>query len=982
MRWIGILLLFFAATLANAGGEKPFVPNNRWAVVIGVSKYSDEIGQLKYTAKEARQFASALTDTLQFDQDKVKLLADEGKPEEAPTAEHILGTLDKVLADKRLDKGNLFIFYFSGHGVATPKGDFLLPSDTKKDQIEQMGVPVRDVVARIVKAGLKNVLFIADACRSGTANDFGEEFTNLCHEANLAVILGCAPGKRSYEFREFKQGAFTHFLLSDLAKPEARDVSGTIWASKLGRMVQQEVHDYTEPEFGEFAQKPYLWGEQSTLDVLLATYPQPPVSDTAIKAFQDTASKLDKPTYAAALVAYASQLLIEDREDKAVEFLKTASQLGELDTQGRYLLASSLDFLGRKGEAERMFQELIKQADGYYSDIALLSSPSKSLPPKQRIAAAERFLKTDRTWNERLLAASVVDLWGQYEDKLKAAKLLAAGEDPPRQHLYALAKVADLEGRWAESDRLLQQAAKEPGDDPSPTLLFLGRVHTVSSSGDLAALGTLMDEGIKIPDFAGFCWLKKAAIAKEKGNLPERLADLTEALKSPLDPEQLWLSVKLAGPYLTPLVPALKTQAEAHPYSWRAQITMAFACQIQGDTEGAKQAALAADRYIDDPLNFKSVLADLMYSFMMEAVQANTLAEQALRNQLDFSFLSLLDDVGKFGYDAELWSQITTYGLFNERTAQVTQLLAKHLPMKLEDSPRDLRPILLLAALNRGDAAAVAKLSKTSYGPNEGTDASFFLALYAATQERFADADTLLKSAPRPSATFQGVADALRTLLLVRSGKKEEARARLKAPSDDITVQGLQGLAWAALGDWKRAEPLLAQQENRRNWTFLFVHAYALRVLDDHYRSNKNLKGSQEIAHSVLISQPWNPLFTRFSFVASPGVAQFKGKVRLKGLAVSDRLDNSDGTLEFSVDGAGKLRGAFVDTNGRQVFSGQVDAYGNVTGTGRWLGKLYNLSGKIAPPALYKSFVPFKTKGQVLQLIDGEGYRIALLGRS
>ena len=191
-------------------------------MVIGVSKYSDDIGTLNYTSKEARDFAHVLTDKLEFDSNNVTLLADGGTPEEAPTSAHILASLDAMLANPKLDKGNLFLFYFSGHGVATPNGDFLLPDDTQKQKVEEMGVPVRDVIKRIVNAGLKNVLFIADACRSGTKNDFGVELASLCHQANLAVMLGCAPGKRSYEYPELQQGAFTHFLLGGLQAPDLR----------------------------------------------------------------------------------------------------------------------------------------------------------------------------------------------------------------------------------------------------------------------------------------------------------------------------------------------------------------------------------------------------------------------------------------------------------------------------------------------------------------------------------------------------------------------------------------------------------------------------------------------------------------------------------------------------------------------------------------------------------------------------------------
>src|ERR1044072_849749 len=96
----------------------------KWAIVIGASDYA-ELGELKYARDDAREFAQALIDDFTFKPQDVTLLVDKDKPEIAPTSKNISAQLDRVFKDPRLDKGDLFIFYFNGHGVGTKNGDFL-----------------------------------------------------------------------------------------------------------------------------------------------------------------------------------------------------------------------------------------------------------------------------------------------------------------------------------------------------------------------------------------------------------------------------------------------------------------------------------------------------------------------------------------------------------------------------------------------------------------------------------------------------------------------------------------------------------------------------------------------------------------------------------------------------------------------------------------------------------------------------------------
>ena len=90
------------------------VPPKRWAIVIGAQQY-ENFGKLRCTVRDAKGFAKLLVDQLKFQPDAIKLITDDKDSTLKPNAATIKTALDEELADKRLDKGDLFIFYFAGH---------------------------------------------------------------------------------------------------------------------------------------------------------------------------------------------------------------------------------------------------------------------------------------------------------------------------------------------------------------------------------------------------------------------------------------------------------------------------------------------------------------------------------------------------------------------------------------------------------------------------------------------------------------------------------------------------------------------------------------------------------------------------------------------------------------------------------------------------------------------------------------------------
>jgi hypothetical protein len=329
--------------------------------------------------------------------------------------------------------------------------------------------------------------------------------------------------------------------------------------------------------------------------------------------------------------------------------------------------------------------------------------------------------------------------------------------------------------------------------------------------------------------------------------------------------------------------------------------------------------------------------------------------------------------------------------MLNERNSQVRFLLSKYIPFTPETAPKDLRPMLFYNAVNRGDTPTVKKLSFLPYEAEEGDDIKWMYAMYLAVTGHEKDAAGVITPLRPASENIAPRAEAMKTYLLAKSGQAAKAKSRMKDPINDFVVRGFNGMAWAALGDWKHAEPLLIEQTKSRNWAFLFMTAKANALLDAHYRGLKRMKDVQAIAYSAGTSQPSNPLFRVFSYAAKPDVAQFAGTVKMdcitdddilsaKSMGAEGKKTYAFGKLVINVSASGAVTGTIGDDSVKYAFSGKVDPLGNFTGAATFKGRTFQIGAKFAPPAVYKSFPAFKTTGLVMEFLDNEGYRVAVIG--
>ncbi len=209
---------------------------NRFAVIIGISDYSDSrVPSLRYASKDAESFYHWIVSPSggKFAPSRVNLLLND-----QATYANIKNALFSWL--KQAIKEDVVIIFFAGHGSSdSPDSNdnlFLLPYDTRYDDISASGFPMWDIetaLKRFIKA--EKVVVIADACHSGgvggsfdiarrgnrmlAISPISEGLQNLSSVGHGVCVIS-ASGDKQLSQENLKwgggHGVFTHFLLKGL----------------------------------------------------------------------------------------------------------------------------------------------------------------------------------------------------------------------------------------------------------------------------------------------------------------------------------------------------------------------------------------------------------------------------------------------------------------------------------------------------------------------------------------------------------------------------------------------------------------------------------------------------------------------------------------------------------------------------------------------------------------------------------------------
>ena len=229
----------------------------RVALFVGVDKYDDEsIPTLSGAISDARELHRFFKSHDQFDVAEVL---------ENPTSDDVFRQVVKLSAD--LGEGDLFLFYFAGHGIADGDQQKLLCSNTLRGRRSLTNAFELSEVAGNEKW---NVAVILDACRTrldgarGMGARVGErrdiDFYDALvsgkgtGDASLTVLFSCDEGRTAGEVKGKRHGLFTLALL-DVLERAARERRSWQFNQNLGDEIGKTMRRLADNDEG---QRPWI----------------------------------------------------------------------------------------------------------------------------------------------------------------------------------------------------------------------------------------------------------------------------------------------------------------------------------------------------------------------------------------------------------------------------------------------------------------------------------------------------------------------------------------------------------------------------------------------------------------------------------------------------------------------------------------------------------------------------------------------------
>lgn len=260
--------LFFASLVGqSAAKSKEEQIRDKWAVVIGASKFQDQsIPPLKMAGASAVELAATLKDPETGRFGKKNVVTVTGKHATKQTLELILS--DQWLLKKALPADYVLI-YLSGRIMpgAEKLNPLFITYDSLLSDQEPAGIPVRDALATLAKrTQSKNILLVLDTSPvpDFKARGCGEfpSARELARAAGVSVVTANTLAKPSEESATQSSSAFTHYFTEGI-----KAGSGLLPLSAIGEYVNQSIQTENRGKITQVAQIEPAEGNQAILEL-------------------------------------------------------------------------------------------------------------------------------------------------------------------------------------------------------------------------------------------------------------------------------------------------------------------------------------------------------------------------------------------------------------------------------------------------------------------------------------------------------------------------------------------------------------------------------------------------------------------------------------------------------------------------------------------------------------------------------------------
>jgi hypothetical protein len=247
----------------NQSVDKLPSENKRWALIIGVDNYRDDISPLYGSVHDAKALKDVLVKNAGFPEKQVILMTtDSADPDLIPNRGNVLDQLDKL--SRQIPEEGLLLFSFSGHRVSIGKDAFLIPSDGKiyenPELLRERSIDVLRIRKAIEATKATQVLMLLDACRNDPLKGKGDQPNRLTEAFNngfsfdtknkgitaFATIYATSFGDRAFEFLDKqtqKYGGFFSYAIEEGLRGKAANQKGEITLGGLIDYIEKTVKD-------------------------------------------------------------------------------------------------------------------------------------------------------------------------------------------------------------------------------------------------------------------------------------------------------------------------------------------------------------------------------------------------------------------------------------------------------------------------------------------------------------------------------------------------------------------------------------------------------------------------------------------------------------------------------------------------------------------------------------------------------------------
>lgn len=238
-----------SATTAMVPGLAPAARliTDKWALVIGISKYRDSSLNLKAVRKDAVAFTDFLIHDAGFAPSHVITVYDK-----EATKEKILRTLEEL--GKKVRGDDLFVFYANGHGSSTSRktgGNYFLCHDYESGEPVEKQLLMQDLSSTLKsQVPSERIVVILQSCHSGYAKigavPSAQSMSDELQGTGRIVATACQGYEASWVLSS--GGVFTKALIPNLRRyPKLKEALSHTCEDVIARTERWKVSEQMHP---------------------------------------------------------------------------------------------------------------------------------------------------------------------------------------------------------------------------------------------------------------------------------------------------------------------------------------------------------------------------------------------------------------------------------------------------------------------------------------------------------------------------------------------------------------------------------------------------------------------------------------------------------------------------------------------------------------------------------------------------------------